>query len=155
MDNPIQPRVGCGRLLRRDSGYSGAQQIYRTVERITRSAAALIGRRASLARAKRWCPRGITRQAFSLQAAILKGSNADALLPPSLTAGSVHRSRFRARGSASTSAHNASPVGSCGCAHERRPTASRACSIAAIRLAMSASEESSRVKFGGIPLRTH
>ena len=105
MDNPIQPRVGCGRLLRRDSGYSGAQQIYRTVERITRSAAALIGRRASLARAKRWCPRGITRQAFSLQAAILKGSNADALLPPSLTAGSVHRSRFRARGSASTSAH--------------------------------------------------
>lgn len=29
MDNPIQPRVGCGRLLRRGSGYSGAQQIWR------------------------------------------------------------------------------------------------------------------------------
>ena len=27
--NPIQPRVGRGRLLRRGSGYSGAQQISR------------------------------------------------------------------------------------------------------------------------------
>src|SRR5207253_2397336 len=61
----------------------------------------------------------------------------------------------RARGSASTSAHHSSPVGSCGCDHDRRSTASRACSIAAIRLAMSASEESSRVKFGGILLRSH
>jgi len=35
---PIQPRVGCGRLLRRGSRYSGVQQISGTVERITPSA---------------------------------------------------------------------------------------------------------------------
>jgi hypothetical protein len=39
---------------------------------------------------------------------------------------SVRQFRFLARGSASTSAHQSSPVGSCGCDHDRRPTASRA-----------------------------
>jgi hypothetical protein len=39
---------------------------------------------------------------------------------------SVRHFRFLARGSASTSAHQSSPVGSCGCDHDRRPTASRA-----------------------------
>ena len=65
-----------------------------------------------------------------------------------LTARSVRRSRLRARGSASTSAHHSSPVGSCGCAHDRRSTASRACSIAATKLATSGWLISSKAKFG-------
>src|SRR5215471_516579 len=63
---------------------------------------------------------------------------------------SVRRSRFRARGSASTSAHHASPVDSCGCDHERRWTASRACTMAATSLATSGRTASSRTKFGGM-----
>jgi hypothetical protein len=54
---------------------------------------------------------------------------------------------MRARGSASTSAHHASPVGSCGCNHERRSTASRAWSIARNRVAISGNVQSSRTKF--------
>jgi hypothetical protein len=49
----------------------------------------------------------------------------------------ARRSRLRVRGSARTSAHDFSPVGSCGCDHERRLTASRACTMAAISLATS------------------
>jgi hypothetical protein len=60
------------------------------------------------------------------------------------------RFRFRARGSASTSAHHSSPVGSCGCDHERRPTASQACSIATTSFAMLGRVESSRTKFGEV-----
>jgi len=55
---------------------------------------------------------------------------------------------MRARGSASTSAQHASPVGSCGCNHERRSTASRAWSIARNRVAISGNVQSSRTKFG-------
>src|SRR5262249_47636457 len=40
---PIQPSVGRGRLLRRGSRCSGMQQIFGTVERITREPAALGG----------------------------------------------------------------------------------------------------------------
>ena len=50
---------------------------------------------------------------------------------------STRRFRALARGSASTSAHQSSPVDSCGCDHDRRSTASRACSIATRRCAMS------------------
>ena len=57
---------------------------------------------------------------------------------------------LRARGSASTSAHHSSPVGSCGCAHDRRSTASRACTIATTRFAMSGRAESSKTKFGEV-----
>src|SRR5215469_12233759 len=63
---------------------------------------------------------------------------------------SVRRSRLRARGSASTSAHHASPVGSCGCDHDRCSTVSRACSMAATSLATSGRTASSRTKFGGM-----
>src|SRR6516162_2959478 len=43
---------------------------------------------------------------------------------------------------------HSSPVGSCGCAHERRSTASRACTMAATSLATSGRVASSRTKFG-------
>ena len=43
MDNPIQPRVGRGRLLRRGSRRSGIQQTFGAAERITRARAALGG----------------------------------------------------------------------------------------------------------------
>ena len=43
MDNLIQSSVGRGRLLRRGSRCSGIQQIFGTVERITRERAALSG----------------------------------------------------------------------------------------------------------------
>src|SRR5215831_8534967 len=65
-----------------------------------------------------------------------------------LTARSVRGSRFLARGSASTSAHHSSPVGSCWCDHDRRLTASRACTIADTRVATSGRLISSAVKFG-------
>src|SRR5262249_55428231 len=58
--------------------------------------------------------------------------------------------RLRARGSASTSAHHSSPVGSCGCDHDRCSTASRACTIAVTSCATSGRTASSRTKFGGM-----
>src|SRR5262249_31156519 len=58
--------------------------------------------------------------------------------------------RWRARGSASTSAHQSSPVGSCGCEHDRWSTASRACTIAVTSRATSGRTASSRTKFGGM-----
>src|SRR6516164_2457245 len=45
-------------------------------------------------------------------------------------------------------AHHSSPVGSCGCAQDRRSTASRACTIAATKLATSGWLMSSKAKFG-------
>src|SRR5262249_24467438 len=71
-----------------------------------------------------------------------------------LTAKSVRRSRLRARGSASTSAHHSSLVGSCGCHQDRRSTASRACTMAATSLATSGRVVSSRTKFGGMRIMT-
>ena len=56
--------------------------------------------------------------------------------------------RVRARGSASTSAHHSSVVGSCGCDQERLSTASRACTMAITSLATSGRVASSRTKFG-------
>jgi hypothetical protein len=50
-------------------------------------------------------------------------------------------------------AHQSSVVGSCGCEQERRPTASRACTIAAIKPPTSGGRVSSRIKFG--PLTAH
>jgi hypothetical protein len=67
---------------------------------------------------------------------------------PAVSGRSVRRSRFLARGSASTSAHHASVIGSCGCDHDGRLTASRACTIAATRVATSGRLISSAVKFG-------
>ena len=65
-----------------------------------------------------------------------------------LMALSVRQFRFLARGSARTSAHQSSPVGSCGGDHDRRPTASRACSMAVSRCAISGRPVSSSTKFG-------
>jgi pimeloyl-ACP methyl ester carboxylesterase len=62
--------------------------------------------------------------------------------------GLVRGFRLRARGSASTSAHHSSVVGSRGCDHDRRSTASRACSMAVTSRATSDKVESSRRKFG-------
>jgi hypothetical protein len=62
-------------------------------------------------------------------------------------ASSVRQFRFLARGSARTSAHQSSPVGSCGGDHDRRPTASRACSMAVSRCAISGRPVSSSTKF--------
>src|SRR6516165_6045939 len=45
---------------------------------------------------------------------------------------------------------HSSPVGSCGCAHDRRSTASRACTMAATSLATSGRDTSSRAKFEAI-----
>src|SRR5262249_16105243 len=56
----------------------------------------------------------------------------------------------RARGSASTSAHHSSPIGSCGCDQDRRSTASRACNMAATSIVTSGKVVSSRTKFGGM-----
>jgi hypothetical protein len=61
---------------------------------------------------------------------------------------SRHTELQQARLALSTSAHHASPVGSCGCDHERRSTASRACSMADIRRPISGRLLSSSVKFG-------
>ena len=65
-----------------------------------------------------------------------------------MTARSVRRSRLRPRGSASTSAHHSSLVGSCGCAQERQSTAARACTMAVTSLATSGRAASSKMKFG-------
>src|SRR5262249_30499807 len=62
---------------------------------------------------------------------------------------SVRRSRLRARGSASTSVHHSSLVGSCGCDHDRRSTASRACTMAVTSFATSGRLASNRMQFGG------
>src|SRR6516162_10064486 len=56
----------------------------------------------------------------------------------------------RARGSASMSAHHASPVDSCKCDHARRPAASCAWTMAVINLATSGRDTSSRAKFEAI-----
>jgi hypothetical protein len=55
---------------------------------------------------------------------------------------------MRARGSAKTSAHQCSLVGSCEVDHGRVATTSRIRSIASIRIAISGRLGSSRVKFG-------
>jgi hypothetical protein len=62
----------------------------------------------------------------------------------------LRRFGLRVRGSASTSAHQSSVVGSCGCDQERRPTASRACAMAVTSLPTSGRVASSKTKFGGI-----
>jgi hypothetical protein len=64
------------------------------------------------------------------------------------TATSLLRRRIRARGSASTSAHHSSVVGSCGCDQERLSTASRACTMAATNFPTSGRLPSRMTKFG-------
>jgi hypothetical protein len=63
-------------------------------------------------------------------------------------------SRRGARGSASTSAHNSSVIGSCGCDQERYSTASRAWTIAWTNLAISGWLASSTAKLGTVTVHS-
>jgi hypothetical protein len=92
------------------------------------------------------------RLAINLKTAKTLGLNVPTTLLARRRTGRSQTRRFRtcARGSASTSAHHSSVVGSCWCDQERLSTASRACTMAIKSLATSGRATSSSTKFGGM-----
>jgi hypothetical protein len=79
-----------------------------------------------------------------------RASSASRYIVVALAVMALCRSPRRARGSARTSAHQFSDEDSCGCDHDRRLTASWACSIAAISRETSGRLVSSREKLVAI-----